>query len=508
MTEVVTMLLTEKYKDQISSVITCYDRILIQGVIPTWSYADGMTGYFLANDIRIFDYASFSQTLTQKVRKNAEQIADENGLEIEFIRKIKAFRKDDRIQEIIRESGKTEGLIHIFSAMEVCNTYKPWHDKETGRTFFKPDKSKCLHYYFYFIDRVYGLCYLRVPTWCPFRLQFYMNGHNLLANKMKKKEIQYETLDNSFSFISDPEYAQKLSDRINPEDIHKALDAFARRYCPVAEEFGYAYTWTIMQIECATDIIFHSPDYLRPVYDEIIKRAIFSVRPDNIATFLGKKITYNCRKEVGTNYNQRFLGTRIKHHMGDVSIKMYDKHGLVLRIESTCNNVGEFRVKRKVEHRDGTISEKKASMKKSIYSLYQLFTIMKAANYRYLEYVSSFDDHSNGDKHLTKVSKPVHEKKRSYRGMNFFDERDLKVLETIGRGEFMTYGMQNKDIRKYIDDISSSAMSRIFKRLRLHGLIEKAAGSYKYFPTALGKEIISAGLTIRSMVLIPALSNI
>ena len=243
-------------------------------------------------------------------------------------------------------------------------------------------------------------------------------------------------------------------------------------------------------------------------YDEIIKRAIFSVRPDNIATFLGKKITYNCRKEVGTNYNQRFLGTRIKHHMGDVSIKMYDKHGLVLRIESTCNNVGEFRVKRKVEHRDGTISEKKASMKKSIYSLYQLFTIMKAANYRYLEYVSSFDDHSNGDKHLTKVSKPVHEKKRSYRGMNFFDERDLKVLETIGRGEFMTYGMQNKDIRKYIDDISSSAMSRIFKRLRLHGLIEKAAGSYKYFPTALGKEIISAGLTIRSMVLIPALSNI
>jgi hypothetical protein len=104
-----------------------------------------------------------------------------------------------------------------------------------------------------------------------------MNGHNLLANKMKKKEIQYETLDNSFSFISDPEYAQKLSDRINPEDIHKALDAFASRYCPVAEEFGYSYTWTIMQIECATDIVFHSPDYLRPVYDEIIKRAIFSV---------------------------------------------------------------------------------------------------------------------------------------------------------------------------------------------------------------------------------------
>ena len=70
----------------------------------------------------------------------------------------------DRIQNIIAETGKTEGLIHIFSAMECCNTYRPWHDKTTGKTFLKFDQSKCLHYYFYFIDRELGLCYLRVPT--------------------------------------------------------------------------------------------------------------------------------------------------------------------------------------------------------------------------------------------------------------------------------------------------------------------------------------------------------
>ncbi|MCK7509657.1 MAG: hypothetical protein MZV70_40185 [Desulfobacterales bacterium] len=56
-------------------------------------------------------------------------------------------------------------------------SYKPWHDKPSGRTFLKADTGKCLHYYFYFIDRDLGLCYLRVPTWAPFRLQFYFNGH-------------------------------------------------------------------------------------------------------------------------------------------------------------------------------------------------------------------------------------------------------------------------------------------------------------------------------------------
>ena len=52
------------------------------------------------------------------------------------------LRKDDRIQEIIQETGRTEGLIHIFSAMEQCNIYKTWHDKAVGKTFLKFDQSK------------------------------------------------------------------------------------------------------------------------------------------------------------------------------------------------------------------------------------------------------------------------------------------------------------------------------------------------------------------------------
>ena len=313
--------------------------------------------------------------------------------------------------------------------------------------------------------------------------------------------------DNAFLEISDVEAAQKLSDRINPEGLHKILDAFAKRYCPVTETLGLGYTWTVQQIECATDIMFKQAGDLEALYDEIIRTAVFTVKPDNIATFLGQRITYNCKKEIGTNYNKRILGTRIKHHMGDVSIKMYDKFGCVLRIESTCNDIGTFRIKRKVEHKDGSSTEQKAPLKKSIYSLYQLFTIMKAASYRYLEFISEFDDHSSGNGNLTKVTEVVKEKGRSYRGVNFFSKKDLKVLEVISRGEYMTFGMQGKDIRGHLKDISPSAMSRIFKRLRLHGIIERAEGTYKYFTTAYGKEIIAAGLTV-SFPLIPAVYTI
>ena len=253
--------------------------------------------------------------------------------------------------------------------------------------------------------------------------------------------------------------------------------------------------------------MFRKQEYLEPLYDEIIRTAIFTVKPDNITTFLRQRITYNCTKEIGTNYNQRILGTRIKHHMGDVSIKMYDKFGCVLRIESTCNDISTFRVAREVRHRDGTSDVEKAPLKKSIYSLYQLFTILKSANYHYLEFISSFDDHSSGRKKLNDVSRSQKEKERSYRGFHFFDSRDLSVLESISRGEYMTFGMQGKNIHRHLPEITPSAMTRIFKRLKVHGLIEKIPDTYRYLITSLGKEIITAGLTVKNLILVPALTS-
>ena len=85
--------------------------------------------------------------------------------------------------------------------------------------------------------------------------------------------------------------------------------------------------------------------------------AIHTVKPDNIATFLGQKLHGNYEGEVGNNYNIRIEGSKIKHSMGEVSIKMYDKYGKILRIETTTNNLSFFKHYRTVEHRDGTKSK-------------------------------------------------------------------------------------------------------------------------------------------------------
>ncbi|MGI6448857.1 MAG: MarR family transcriptional regulator [Desulfitobacteriia bacterium] len=501
------MLLTERYKDQIKGVLSCYDRILIHGNIPELCYAGGMTSYLYSKNIKIFDYPSWANDLRDEIRTHAEQIAKDNKLDIEFIRKVGEFRKDNRIQEIIKTRGDHPGLIHIFSAMESCNAYKPWHDKTTGKTFVKNDSGKCLHYYFYFIDPDFGLCYLRVPTWSPFRLQFYMNGHNWLASRLEKQGIAYEMRDNAFVSIDDWEKAQHLSDHIRVEDLHQVLDILANRYCPAAKKLGLMYRWSIMQVEYATDIAFEHPDDLKFVYDTIVHTAIHSVKPDNIATFLGAKLHWKYEGEMGNQFNQRILGTRIKHHMGAVSIKMYDKFGSVLRIETTANDVSQFKISRDVQHRDGTVTQRVAPMKKNIYSLFPLAKLLLSSNRRYLELVSSWDDPSNGAKKLEDLSESKKENGRRFKGFNFFSQEDQTLFRVLSRGEFNINGFQNKSIRRLLPELSPASISRILKRLRIHGIVKKVAGTRKYYLTKLGKSVITLGLKTKELIIIPGLAE-
>ena len=189
--------LTERYDDRIAGILSCYDRLVITGTLPVVCYAAGMTGYLNAKGIRIFDYPEFAKTLRECVRDRAASMAAEAGVTIEHIAK-PHVQKEDVVARVLQQRGDHPGLVHIISAMEACDAYKPWHDKQTHKTFIRPDSGKCLHYYFYFQDAKFGLIYLRVPTWAPFRLQFYCNGHSWLARKLTAKGIGYTMADNAF----------------------------------------------------------------------------------------------------------------------------------------------------------------------------------------------------------------------------------------------------------------------------------------------------------------------
>jgi hypothetical protein len=160
-------------------------------------------------------------------------------------------------------------------------------------------------YYFYFIDEPLGLCYLRVPTWCPFRLQFYCNGHNWLANQLKQRGIAYKMLDNAFVHIDDYARANQLANEFDVELLHQHLDEFARQYCPVITDLKLTYYWSVMQSEYATDLVFKSREPLQAFYPPLLETLTHAVKPADIATFLGRKLAQrgNYQGEMGNRFN-------------------------------------------------------------------------------------------------------------------------------------------------------------------------------------------------------------
>ena len=501
------MLITQAYEDKISGVINCYDRINITCTVGTFGYPDGMKNFFYAINRRCFDFHKVFEPVTKKIIENAERIAAENNMEIEYIRNVKSFRKDDKIADILSVRGNNEGLVKIYSQLETCKTYSPWTDKISGKTCFRYELTKRLHYYFYFIDSLLGLCFVKIPTVAPFIATVYFNGHGLLENKLKKENITYQKVENAFTYIENYQRAQELSDKIRVEDIHQVFDIFMDRFCPLPKEWKLTWNYTISQAEYAYDIIFKNQDELKPIYDNIVKTAMHTVTPENIATFLGKRLTVNFEGEMGSRYNERVLGTRIKHQMGELSVKIYDKFGKVLRIEVTAYDVSKLNAFRDVFKRNGEIVSKSAPVKKNIYSLFVLIPILKNIIGRYLEFISSFDDPSDGIKKLDNITTKKQINNKTIKGFNFFDKLDEKILLAIADGKFTINGLRAKNLRLEFPELQAWKISNILKRLHSLGLIKKVAKSYKYYITTLGKSVITAGLYLKNQVITTCLSK-
>lgn len=497
--------LLERYRDRIAGVLTCYDRIVISGTLPGACYAAGMTSFLNANHIRIFDYPRFAEPLRDRIRAAAEKLATAVGAKVEYIAKAHV-RKEDVVAAVIKARGDHPGLVHVISAMEACSSYRPWHDKQTGQTALKPAPGKCLHYYFYFIDAELGLVYLRVPTWCPFRLQFYCNGHSWLARQLTRTGVDYVMADNAFLRIDDWGRAQQLADNLSPDVLHRILDRYANACCPVLDVFNQTYHWSLMQVECSTDLAFLSEATLKPLYAAISREAILSVKAEQVMTFLGKKMTTQLAQELDSRLSTRIEGTCIKHRLGKNSVKMYDKFRRVLRIETTTNDVSFFEHHRKVEHRSGHTTRELAAVKKSIYSLIDLREILLGCNRRYLEYLSALDDFSAGSRSLDKLTTPKEVDGRRVKGFNFFDKTEHSLLCSLQRPQFNIQGVRRADLKPFLPHRSPASITRDLRRLRDFGLIKKVAGTYRYYLTRIGRSAIAAACRISEQIIIPTLA--
>ncbi len=361
-----------------------------------------------------------------------------------------------------------------------------------------------MHLYKYFLHPEFGFINARLQTWFPFNVQICLNGREWLAVQLRRAQSDFKRADNCFTWLGDPDFAQRLMSEQLATDWPLALDAIARSLNPlhsaIFDPSPMDYYWSGFQTEWATDLMFKDPRALGAIYPTLVRYALEHFKSPDVMRFLCRKAPGNFTGEIVTSFKDRAEGVRVKHWVRGNSLKMYDKAASVLRIETTIAQTTDFKVLRPPHNEpEGKLAWR--PLRKGVADLHRRAQLSQRSNDAYLEALAAVEETTPCSKLFDAVSRPVFQGNRRSRALRLGDPQDLALLEAISRGEFATAGFRNRDIRRLIakpstgspDPRSASAkISRQLRLLRVHGVIKKIQKTHRYRLTATGHLLTAA----------------
>jgi hypothetical protein len=489
-----------KFTKLIVAVLSCFDRVIFKGYLPLTNgpALEGFVDHVLR--IRRCDFMAFAEEQSEILVEHAKQMARDAGAEYVYLQG--AHRKDKLVDQILRQRPISEGLICVLCCMECCPSFRLASGKDRPRLVNARRQQRVL--YFYFLDPELGLIHVRLTTWFPFTVQVYVNGHSWLAQQMLEKRLGFTQQDNAFTALDDPQAAQRLADSFVDQDWRKILHRLVRQVNPLMRQAwfrGLSYYWVVDQAEFSTDLIFTGREALAGLYPRLLDHAVVNFSAKDILTFLGRRFHPRFDGEVLTHCQKgRWPGARIKHRMKNNWLKMYDKFGMVLRIETVINDPREFRVRR-LRTRAGRREMVWCPMNKGVINLYRYRELSLAANERYLEALSVVDDPAPAYRQVEELTKPVVVSGRSHAGFNPATESDVKLFAAVLDGNNLVRGFRNADIRESLYEPTkdagerrrqSLAVGRMLKRLHVRGLIAKVPHSRRWHVSQKGHRLLGA----------------
>ena len=504
-----------KHAGEVIGVLSGFDRLVFRGTLRLLAHHLGMQQYLWAMQVLLKDFANHAEAVTRQLREASEAHARSTGRPIHFMPS-SASSKEERARTIARQDGIEQGLICILTAVEPCLSYDIIRDRAAKRLRLLPRHRKCLYLYHYQIHPTFGFMHARIQTWFPFAIQICLNGREWLARAMDAAGLGYVRRNNCFTRLEDPLRAQQLMDRQVQAAWPKLLDGIAHNLNPrhdaMFAAFPVHYYWSTYQSEWATDIVFRNGASLARLYPKLVQHGLTTFLSPDVMRFLGRaipssgKLPPHLNAEVVSDVKRRHEGVRIKHRLGENSIKMYDKQGSVLRVETTINDAAGFKTYRTPEGKPDA-PQAWHCMRKGIADLHRRAEVSQAANDRYLQALASVENITSLGELTTRLCRPTKRNGHRVRPMNPHAPADAALIEAIGRGEFTINGFRNRDLRRMLfADASVSkpeqrrqavSVSRKLLLLRAHHLIRKVPHTHRYHLTDAGRIAVTALLTAR-----------
>ena len=500
-----------RFKSQVTGVLSGFDRLVFRGSLIPLIRERGMYSFLTRAGVRLLDFKSFVVKTSEAVKEATLAEARKRERPIRYLESSR-INKEDLARTLLAENPVDQGLICAMTIVEPCMSFEYHRSQDRHERGLKHRPRKCLHVYKYFLHPVFGFINARIQTWFPFSIQVCMNGREWLGKQLARKGVAFKRHDNCFTWLADADAAQRLMTKQLETDWPAALTRIARAMNPlharIFEPWPMDYYWSAYQTEWATDIMFKDPRALADIYPPLVQHAMKHFKSPDVMRFLGRKAHGNFTGELVTSFKNRPEGVRVKHWVGGNSIKMYDKAGSLLRVETTIANPQPFKVLRPLDDRpEGRLVWK--FLRKGVADLHRRAQVSQRANDNYLDALSAVDDTATLSTVFDEVSHPVSHDGHRSRAFRIGDTADIALLQAISRGEFATAGFRNRDLQRLLHPVRrdpslaakrklAAKIGRQIRLLRAHGLARKVQKSYRYVLTPKGHLLSAALFAARS----------
>lgn len=495
-----------RHAPQITSTLSGFDRLVFRGSLQPLLAEGGLFHFLHRAGVRLLDFKDYVSATSERVKAAAMAEAERLSRPVEYLESPKTSKEELAKRLLARHPLDGPGLVCLFKAVEPCMSFEYHRAADVKQRGMRLRPKKCLHLYKYFVHPKFGFINARLQTWFPFNVQVCLNGREWLARQLEQRRSGARRVDNCFTALDNPALAQRLMTQQLETAWPEALTAIARSLNPLHDDIfkpmPMDYYWSGYQTEWATDVLFKSPASLAAVYPALVQHAMRHFQSPDVMRFLGKKVSGNFLGELTTSFKNRPEGVRVKHWANGNSVKMYDKAGSVLRVETTIARTTDFKVLRPPhDDPDGKLDFR--PLRKGVADLHRRAELSQRSNERYLEALAVVDDTTPCSRLFDAVAQPVLEAGRRFRPLHLGEAGDLSLLETISRGEFATAGFRNRDLRLQLHgnvkplgpDAQHRLTARITRQLRLlraHGVIKRIPRTHRYQLTERGHQLTAA----------------
>jgi hypothetical protein len=472
----------EVLKSHVTLEVEGIDRMYLNIYQPRLQTDRGVASFFRFHRGEIFASSALMNPMSKSFIAAVDRFVGRE--QIPLITFTKGQRKDDVTEEYRSRFSKSEGIVVVGKAQEKTPVFRTEkrRNPQTGMTYPWIVRTTAMvnHYYFYGIDEDFGPFFLKFCTYFPYNAKLCINGHEYVKRQLVKEGIAFEALDNGILKCANPRRLQQLCDGLSAGKIDALLRKWLARlphpFTSKDRAAGYRYDISILQAEFSLTQVLDRPRTGRIFFEEVIRENLDIGRPDHVQLIFGRRISKRTPGRFRTRVITEGVTPSLHVDYKRSRIKQYHKEGRALRTETTINDPRDFGIGKRLSN------------------LPALRRIGFQANRRLVDVQRISQDCAVGEDAFKGINEPVEIDGQRASGLRFADVAVQALLSSLLVFRLLPRGFSNRDLRdhwapllgKSPDDMTLGQMSYHLRRLRLHGLIKRIAGTHRYQVTRQG----------------------